>query len=187
MVILGRDLSTAKKAERLKCGVPAEPILARALRAQGKEVVCWSELGSGEGAPMIEVAGKRVIQPDLTFYVESTWGEVKCKQQWPKNCRRFKETGFSLYQWGHYRHLLEQGQEVLFYFIHEVEPPLGVFVVSGLWLLKAPGLLREWDGRNEKTGEPVPRGDDGEQGPILFVQENALTRVMSLENLYSFK
>lgn len=144
--------------EALAFGVDGEHRVSEMLQRRGVKVLPLYQFENHDRAPMLlfrddGLSVERVL-PDLTCWKGERvfFAEIKRKQRWVRHVRPL-ETGLNLRLWEEYTVVQQEtGCPVWLFFLHEVEPPLGLFAGS-LDRLSPHG--RWWDGRNESTGEYV--------------------------------
>lgn len=146
--------------EALAFGEEGEHDVARFLMRRGILVAPVYQFKNHDRAPvaLYEADGAAVarVLPDLSCWWQGRafFAEVKRKTRWTRwNGRR--ETGFDWRLFREYEAIRARSGVPLFvFFVHEQEPPTGVFV--GRLARLAPGV-RRWDGLNAKTGRRVTK------------------------------
>lgn len=148
--------------ESLEFGREGERIVERFLMRGGAMVSPLSQYENHDKAPVLFLqendAIKKLIHPDLLVFGKKgvLFAEVKRKNRWvgPFNegrRDRGQETGFDEYQLAHYAAVSDKaGIPLWVFFVHEKQPPTGVYAQSLSYLIP---YKRTWDGRDERTGQ----------------------------------
>ena len=164
----------------LKYGEEGEGLIARKLLRMGNVVQPLFQMSSN-GAPrmLFEVSGRAAsaVLPDLTCWNRAGkvyFVEVKRKRRWVNFHPRGPETGFNLSHLDDYTAIQARTKApIVLTFIHEQQPPTGVFV--GM-LSRLATQVRRWDGLNCKTRARVGK-------PEAFFPRSALTMRWTLDEL----
>lgn len=175
-------MAASEFEELLAFGQEGEHLVAQWLMHRGAVVSPLYQFTNHGKAPVLlrMHAGETLSQvlPDLTCWRDGSgfFAEVKRKRRWVRYYKssRGLETGFNLRHWREYLTVTSLTCTPLwFFFLHETDEP------TGLWVGEAAQMLphvREWDGRNERTGQRV--------GPAeALFPRRVLRQVAQLEDL----
>lgn len=191
--------ASLRDSDLFRFGEEGEHQIGRRLLRGGAVVSPLYQYKDHDRAPVLFVGGettRSLILPDLTCWKDGKHFFVECKRKnrWIDFKRkavmyghpRGLETGFNLRHFRHYRRVQEAtGAPLWVFFTHECpqhggdDPtgrcgcPTGVFVAE---LSRLASVVREWDGRNERTGRRV-------ESPLALFPSYALRLRWRLEEL----